>query len=241
VRAVVAIAPVALLATSCGGKSTTPLGKAVAKTAAQVRYHVVMSVKLGRSGAVRSVGDYDGQVGSFEVSFEGRRVLKEIVNGSTLYMRSDSQLFANQAPLPAGKHWISIDLKLATPLFGQDASQTGLSWLGAARVLSTSKNVNVVARGGTHYTGTVPSPRAKPGKLQAHPLSVDVWIGKDGYVRQVRTTKTYKTPGFAALGTTTMYVLSRFGQRIQIQLPQVADTVDRTQHYAKTLTAIGGK
>jgi len=241
VRAAIVIAPFALLATSCGDKSPTALGKAVAKTAAQTRYHVVMSVKLDRSAPVRSIGDYDGQLASFDVSLAGRHMVKEIANGSTLYMRSDSQLFSNQAPLPAGKHWISIDLNLATPLFGQDASQAGLGWLGDARVLSTSKDVKLVTRGGLHYTGTVPSPRAKPGKLQARPLSVDVWVGKDGYVRQVRTVKIYKTPGFGRFDTTTTYVVSRFGEHVQIQLPQVADTVDRTRQYAKTLTAIGGK
>ena len=240
-RAAIAIAPFALLATSCGSKNASPLGRAVTKTAAQTRYHIVMSVKLDRSSPVRSVGDYDGQLASFDVSVAGRHALNEILNDSTLYMRSDSRLLAEQAPLPAGKHWISIDLKLATPLFGQDASQAGLGWLGAARVLARSKNVKLVAREGSHYTGTVPSPRAKPGKLQAKPLLVDVWIGNDGYLRQVRTTKTYKTPGFDDLATTSTYVLSRFGEHVQIQLPQGSDTVDQTQQYAKTLTRIGGK
>jgi hypothetical protein len=241
VRAAIVIAPFALLATSCGDKSATPLGKAVAKTAAQARYHVVMRTNIDRSADVLTVGDYDGQTGSFDVSFGGRHALKEIVNDSTLYMRSDDQFLTTQAPLPAGKHWISIDLRLAMPLFGQSASQGGLSPIGIARLLSKSKNVNVVTGGATHYAGTVPSPRAKPGKLQAQPLAVDVWVGKDGYVRQVRTIKTYKRRDFLGLKTTTMSVLSRFGEHIQIQLPPAGDTVDRTQEYAKTLTEIGGK
>ena len=244
-RAAIAFAPVALLATSCGGKSTTPLGAAVEKTAAQARYHVVMRSSIDRSGVVQSVGDYDGQTGSFEVRYGHPGALKEIVNRSTLYLSSDAPWFANQVALPRGKHWISVDLKFAMPPLGQGASQAGLSPLGAARLLSKSNNVDGThdtgALGTTHYAGTVPAPRAESAQVRPEPLSVDVWIGKNGYVRQVRTVSTFQVRGFPALKTTTVCVLSRFGENIRIQLPPVVETVDRTQMYAKALTANGGK
>jgi hypothetical protein len=239
-RAAIAIAPVALLATSCGGKSTTPLGEAVAKTAAKPEYHVVMSSRFDRSPVVHTVGDYSGQLGSFEVRYDlGKpEVLKEIVNGTMLYLHSDSAAFFKQLRLPPGKHWISIDLNLATPLFGQAAIRGGSTPLGAARILSTSKSVKMVGTAGaTHYTGSIPSPRASRGKVQAQPMLVDVWVGTDGYVRKVRTVSAFKPKGFtAAMKTTTVSVLSRFGEDVRVQLPPVDDTVDRTAEYAKALS-----
>jgi hypothetical protein len=68
-------------------------------------------------------------------------------------------------------------------------------------------------------------------------MLVDVWVGKDGYVRQVRAVSIFKPNGFtAALKTTTVSVLSRLGEDVRIQLPPVDDTVDRTAEYAKALS-----
>jgi hypothetical protein len=67
-------------------------------------------------------------------------------------------------------------------------------------------------------------------------MLVDVWVGKDGYVRKVRTVSTFKLTGSPALKTTTVSVLSRFGEAVRIHLPQVDDTVDRTAEYAKAFT-----
>jgi hypothetical protein len=234
-RAAIAVAPFALLATSCGGKSSTPLGKAVEKTAAKPGYHVVSSSRFDRSPVVHTVGDYAGNRGSFEVRYDlGKpQVLKEIVDGTMLYLHSDSASFFKDLQLPRGKHWISIDLNLATPLFGQTAIRGGSTPLGAARILSASKSLKV---DGMHYSGSIPAPRAKRTNVQARPMMVDVWIGKDGYVRKVRTVSTFKLKGSPALKTTTVSVLSRFGEEVRIQLPQVDDTVDRTAEYAKAFT-----
>jgi hypothetical protein len=243
VRTAIVIAPFALLATSCGGKNTTSLGKAVERTEAKAGYHVVMSSRFDRSPVVHTVGDYAGQRGSFEVRYDLGKpvVLSEIVDGTTLYLHSDSPSFFKDLHLPRGKHWISIDLNLATPLFGQTAIRRGSTPLGAARILSTSKSMKLERDAGTggasHYSGSIPSPRARQGKVQAQPMLVDVWVGKDGYVRQVRAVSIFKPKGFTApLKTTTVSVLSRLGEDVRIQLPPVDDTVDRTAEYAKALS-----
>jgi hypothetical protein len=234
-RVAIAMAPLALLATSCGGKSTTPLGRAVAKTTAQARYHVVMSSRLDRSPAVHTVGDYAGERGSFEVRDDlGKpQVLKEIVDGTMLYLHSDSPSFFGELKLPRGKYWISIDLNLATPLFGQAAIRGGSTPLGAARILSGSKSLKM---DGTHYSGSIPSTRPRRTNVEGRPMLVDVWVGKDGYVRKVRTVSTFQLKGSPAWKATTVSVLSRFGEDVRIQLPQVDDTVDRTAEYAKVFT-----
>jgi hypothetical protein len=101
VRAAIAIAPLALLATSCGGK-TDP----VAKTLAQPSEHVTLRGTITSSGqtqAFTAAGDFTNHPdqGAMTMHF-GPQTVHEVITGSRVYIRS------NALKLARGKSWLLV-------------------------------------------------------------------------------------------------------------------------------------
>ena len=100
-RAAIAIAPLALLASSCGGK-TDP----VAKTLAQSSEHVTLRGTVtsgGNTQAFSAAGDFTNHPdqGAMTMHF-GTQAIHEVITGSRVYIRSSALKLAK------GKSWLLV-------------------------------------------------------------------------------------------------------------------------------------
>lgn len=235
-----ALAAAALPLTACGATSAvgTPVAQAATKTAGTGSEHVeytgsvtVAGQKMQLSGA----GDFqnDPQLGSMTMTLNGtgqHAQIDAVMKDSTIWMRSP--LFAKA--LPAGKTWLSIDLKKAGKQFGvnfgQFAQESPTDTLAALEKGGTVTKVGQETIGGertTHYKAQI-DPSKFATLKGANPVPVDVWIGSDGLLR--RLTESYSTTAGGQSTATSMTMnLSKLGEQVAVQVPGAGETLDMTK------------
>jgi hypothetical protein len=153
--------------------------------------------------------------------------------------------------LPKGKRWIRIDLQQAgaaalganfSELLGQ-AGQNPVQALDMLRATGTPTKVGPDIVGGvrsTQYRTTIDLKKAlrlngvsRPGirRLIASSgsteLPVDVWIGTDGLVRQLRT-ETRNAMSGTAVSTATLTTMSHWGTKVSVETPPAGQVYDAT-------------
>jgi hypothetical protein len=102
VRAAIAIAPLALLTSSCGGKADP-----VAKTLAQSSEHVTLRGTVtsgGKTQAFSANGDFTNHPDQGVMTMHlGGQSIHEVITGSRVYIRS------NALKLAKGKSWLLVN------------------------------------------------------------------------------------------------------------------------------------
>jgi hypothetical protein len=258
VAAVVAIAAVAAVFFGRGGGAGSalaldPVASAATKTqqagAARIRLALSLSspqLHGGKTVDVHGTGVVDGTSSQFDFSVGSLGSMKEISveqNGDyVLYL----QMPKLSAQLPAGKHWVELDVSKVGKASGLDLSQLmGGSQFQPSDVLSMLKgegakvqslgSASVGGTATTHYRVTIDTAKALESKGLTSPLlaaaaalpasiPADVWIGKDGLVRQVKL----------ALGVAQGHVAMKmnlydYGADASITAPPSSDVFDATQ------------
>ncbi len=103
-RVAIAIAPVVLLASSCGGKSDP-----VAKTLAQPSEHVALTgtvTAAGKKQRFTASGDFTNHPDQGTMTMRlGGQTIHEVITGTRVYIRS------NALKMPKGKLWLLVDAK----------------------------------------------------------------------------------------------------------------------------------
>jgi hypothetical protein len=103
-RAAIAIAPLALLASSCGGKADP-----IEKTLAQKSEHVDLRGTVTTAGKTQSFsasGDFSNHPDQGEMTMQlGGQTIHEVITGSRVYINSTA------LTLPKGKKWLVVDAK----------------------------------------------------------------------------------------------------------------------------------
>lgn len=238
------LAAIALAASACGrdAVSLDPVAKAADTTSKQASEHVEFTAAgTGADGSRISMsgsGDFqnDPQLGEITLSFassRGSNSIHEVIKDWKLYMTSP--LFTQS--LPAGKTWMSLDMKKATKALGVDI--TSLSSQSPGQTLQQLKASGSVARVGlaridgvvtTHYRATVDLSKVPNGDkivkltgVQYEP--VEVWIARDGLVRRVQVA--YSAP--AQGGMQMRMDFSRYGEPVYVNVPDDSVTFDATQ------------
>jgi hypothetical protein len=259
VAATLAIAALAAVSAGCGGGtgsalSLDPVASAATKTqqagAARIRMALSLSSPLLRGGKtvdVHGTGAIDGTSSEFNFTMGSLGSMKEILleqhGDYVLYMQMP-QLTAH---LPAGKHWIELDVSKLGKASGLDLStlMSG-SQFQPSDVLSMLKgegakvrNLGAATVGGTattHYRITIDPAKALQAKGLTSPLlagamatlpasiPADVWIGKDGLVRRVQLAL-----GVAQGRMAMTMDLSDYGTDVAIAAPPSSDVFDATQ------------
>jgi hypothetical protein len=238
------VAPMALVATSCGDTlSLDPVAKAATESAKQTSEHMHMTARVSSGARVISMsgeGDFANNptLGKLTVGvISGGRVdtMREVMQGTRVYLSSD--LLAGQ--LPAGKTWMSLDIAKAGKSLGIDfRSYSSQSPADTLAQLKASSSVQVVGRetvGGartTHYTSTLDP--AKLAKLeQATHVHVDyrpadVWIDGRGLVRKLHMAFDETDAAGAASSSDITIELSKYGERVPVVVPFDWETYDVT-------------
>jgi hypothetical protein len=232
--------------------SLDPVANAATKTQQAGGARIKMNLSLsspqlpgGKTVAVRGTGAIDGTSSELDFTMGSVGSMKEIgleQNGDyVLYM----QLPQLSAQLPAGKHWLKLDASKLGKASGLDLSQL-MSGIQPGDVLAMLKaegaklqNLGSATVGGTattHYRVTIDPAKALQAKGLTSPLlagaasslpasiPVDVWIGKDGLVRQIQL----------ALGVAKGHMamtlnLYDYGSNAAITAPPSSDVFDATQ------------
>jgi hypothetical protein len=258
IAAAVALGAVALVSAGCGGAtgsalSLDPVAAAATKTQQAGAAHVRFTIHFAgadRTVAVRGAGVIDGT--SSELTFDtgtaqlggGRaKVISLEQSGDyVLYV----QLDALASQLPAGKHWVEVDVSklgksagvdLGTLLSGSQI-QPGdlLSMLQAegAKIRSLG-SATVDGTATTHYRVTIDTAKALDAQGLTSPLlaaaaaqvpqvPVDAWIGKDGLLRRIRLAAATEQ------GRLSMRMdLFDYGANTTIAAPPSSDVFDATQ------------
>jgi hypothetical protein len=245
------VAPVALVAASCGDTlSLDPVAKAATESAKQTSEHMHMTARVSSGGRVISMsgeGDFanDPTLGKLTVGvISGGRVdtMREVMQGTRIYLSSD--LFAQQ--LPAGKTWLSVDVAKAGKSLGIDVNRySSQSPSDTLAQLKASTSVQVVGRatvGGvrtTHYTSTL-----DPGKLaklehaahvQLDYRPVDVWIDGKGLVRKLHMAFAETDAAGTASSSDITIELSKYGETVPVVVPFDWETYDATDAAANAI------
>ncbi|HVS86017.1 MAG TPA: LppX_LprAFG lipoprotein [Gaiellaceae bacterium] len=253
-RRVAALLALSLLVAACGSKSSssnaptttataTPnLQAAVSKTIAAGSEHVAIvaaTKAAGQNVQLSGSGDFDattrtGKLHTTVAMATLRPVLDEVLSGSTVYVSAPQLL---SPLLPAGKTWLRIDLANAGKTFGlspsvlqaQDPSQS----LAQLKAITAVQDLGSETIGGVqteHYRGRIDPAKLAAAERQALSKSgttfgpYDVWVGSDGYVHKVRVVT--NTSGTKTTATVT---LSKFGEKVIVDVPATADTVDASK------------
>ncbi len=259
VAAAAAIAALAAVSAGCGGGAGSalaldPVASAATKTqqagAARIRMALSLTspqLQGGKTLDVHGTGAMDGTSSEFNFSMGSQGSMHEIF----LQQHGDYVLYLQlpqlAAQLPAGKHWIQLDVSKLGKAAGLDLSKLmSGSQLQPSDLLSMLKGEGAKVRslgpaivGGaatTHYRITIDTAKALKAKGLTSPLlagaaatlpasiPADVWIGKDGLVRQIRLALA------AAQGRMAMTMnLSDYGTDVTIAAPPSSDVFDATQ------------
>jgi hypothetical protein len=257
--AAAAIAAVALVSAGCGGGtgsalSLDPVANAATKTqqagAAKIRISLSLTspqLQGGRTVDVQGTGVIDGTNSEFNFTLGSLGSMQEIMlkqNGDYVLYLQMPQL---SAQLPAGKHWVQLDVSKIGNAAGLDLSKLmSGSQFQPSDVLSMLKGEGATVRNlgsatvdgtaTTHYRVTIDTMKALQAKgltspllagaastLPAH-IPANVWVGKDGLVRQV------KLDLAAAQGRVAMTMnLSDYGTDVPVAAPPSSDVFDATQ------------
>jgi len=233
--------------------SLDPVASAATKTqqagAARIRLALSLSspqLRGGKTVDAHGTGVVDGTSSQFNFSVGSLGSMREILleqNGDyVLYM----QMPQLSAQLPAGKRWVELDVSKVGKASGLDLSQLMAgSQFQPSDVLSMLKgegakvqSLGPASVGGTattHYRVTIDTAKALESKGLTSPLlaaaaalpasiPADVWIGKDGLVRQVKL----------ALGVAQGHMAMKmnlydYGADASITAPPSSDVFDATQ------------
>lgn len=255
---VLSVCAVVPLAAGCGAESSVknavdPVAQAATKTADAGTVQLSMTGKVSAGGIeipLQSTGAFDlkAKRGHMEVTTtipgKGDVKIEELLDGLVLYMRSDA-LTGN---LPAGKHWIKLDLQALGEQQGIDLSQ--LQQLGGGtdptQFLSYLKKAGDVQKVGsedidgtptTHYRATIDLDKlaGSAGKAAASvrqleqltgqkTLPTDIWIDAQGRARRQAIDYSVQQPTPSRVQFTINY--ERFGVPVDVQKPDDGDTVD---------------
>jgi len=231
--------------------SLDPVANAATKTQQAGAARLKMSLALsspqlpGGKSVVHGTGAIDGTSSELDFTMGSAGSMREIAleqNGDyVLYM----QLPQLSGQLPAGKDWIKLDASKLGKSAGIDLSQL-MSGIQPGDVLSilqgegaTVQNVGSATIGGqatTHYRVTIDTAKALQSKgltspllagaVSALPASIpaDVWVGKDGLMRQVQV-------GLSAAKSKLAMTLNLYdyGTDTSIAAPPSSDVFDATQ------------
>jgi hypothetical protein len=153
--------------------------------------------------------------------------------------------------IPGGKSWLRLDLQQAAKSVGVDlnqmiaqAAQNPTSVLGLLQSAGSVQKLETEPIDGvstSHYKATIDLTKAAalvggPAQEAAQhvidnggpsTIPVDVWIGDDGYVRQLKVDDTVAANGESA----TVHLnlgLSGYGTAVNVTAPPSADTLDAT-------------
>jgi len=239
---------------SGGTLALDPVASAATKTqqagAARIRLAMSLSspqLQGGKTVEVHGTGVVDGTSGQFDFTIGSLGSMREIFleqHGEyVLYM----QMPQLAAQLPAGKRWIELDVSKLGKASGLDLSKLmSGGQFQPSDVLSMLKgegakvqSLGAATVGGaatTHYRVTIDTAKALQAKGLTSPLlagaastlpariPADVWIAKDGLVRQVRLALG------AAKGRVAMKMnLYDYGTDASIAAPPSSDVFDATQ------------
>jgi hypothetical protein len=231
-----------------------PVASAATKTqqagAARIRMALSLSspqLRNGQSVDVRGSGVVDGTNSEFNFTMGSLGSMREVFvkqHGDYVLYLQMPQL---SAQLPAGKHWIEVDASKLGKAAGLDLSrlmsggqfQPGdvLSMLrGEGAKVRQLGPATVGGSATTHYRITIDTAKALQSQGLTSPLltaaastlpaslPADVWIGKDGLVRQVRLALS------VAQGRMAMTMnLYDYGADASIEAPPSSDVFDATQ------------
>jgi hypothetical protein len=241
------LAAIALAASACGGDAVAldPVAEAADTTAKQVSEHVEFAATVSAADGTRvtmnGIGDFQNnpQVGQLTLTFaspQGASTIQEVMNNWTIYM--SSPLFARF--LPAGKTWMSLDMKKATKALGVDI--TSFSSQSPTQALEQLKRTGSVTRVGrakidgaatTHYNAVVDLSKAPNGDKIVKAsgvrfVPVDAWIGGGGLVRRLEMNYSL------AQGSMKMRMdFSHYGEPVTVAVPSDAVTYDATDAATK--------
>jgi hypothetical protein len=244
------LAAIALAASACGGDAVSldPVAQAADTTVKQQSEHVEFTATGAGADGTRLTmsgsGDFqnDPQLGELTLSFasaQGSSSIHEVMKDWTIYM--SSPLFSRF--LPAGKTWMSLNMKKATKALGVDI--TSFSSQSPGQTLEQLKSSGSVARVGraqingaltTHYRATVDVSKVPNGdkivKLTGVKYEpVEVWVGRDGLVRRVQMS--YSAP--ASGGLKMQMDFSHYGEPVYVEVPDDSVTFDATEATEKLL------
>src|SRR4051812_46511218 len=231
-----------------------PVASAATKTqqagAARIRMALSLSSPQLRGGKpvdVRGTGVIDGTSSEFNFTMGSLGSMQEILleqHGDYVLYLQTPQIWAH---LPAGKHWIEVDASKLGKAAGLDLSKLmSGGQFQPSDVLSMLTGEGAKARNlgpasvrgaaTTHYRVTIDTAKALQNKGLTSPLlaaaastlpasiPADVWIGKDGLVRQVRLALS------VAQGRMAMTInLYDYGTDASIAAPPSSDVFDATQ------------
>ena len=245
--------------------SLDPVASAATKSqqAGAARIRMALSVSSpqlhgGRKLDVHGSGVIDGTSSRFDFNVGSLGSMREVMvqqhGDYVLYLRMP-QLAAQ---LPSGRHWVELDVSKLGKAAGLDLSQLmSGSQFQPSDVLSMLKgegakvqslgSATVGGTAATHYRVTIDTAKALEAKGLASPLlagaaatlpasiPADVWIGKDGLVRQIRLALD------AAQGRMAMTMnLYDYGTDASISAPPSSDVFDATQLAQQGMSGYSG-
>jgi hypothetical protein len=239
VKALLVLAPLALLAASCGDTvSIDPVAKAADVSTKQSSEHMQLdaSVTAGTQViAMTGTGDFGntptrGQL-LMRVRANGRdATMQEVLDGTHVYISSPALM----GQLPGAKKWMSVDVSKAGKALGVDvanySSQSPQSVLDQLKAAGGVHKVGPETLDGvetTHYRATVDTAKVakllKKAQFTATYEPVDVWVDGKGLVRRMHLS-------YSVNGTTTDLTasFSKYGEPVSVTAPAAADTFDAT-------------
>jgi hypothetical protein len=235
------------------GIALDPVASAATKTqqagAARIRLALSLSspqLQGGKTVDLNGTGVVDGTSSQFDFTVGSIGSVKEIL----VQQHGDYVLYLEvprlSEQMPSGKHWIELDVSKMGKASGLDLSKLMaggqfqpsdiLSMLkGEGATVQSLGAATVGGAATTHYRVTIDTAKALEAKGLTSPLlaaaavlpasiPADVWIGKDGLVRQVKL----------ALGVAQGHVamkmnLSDYGTHASIAAPPSSEVFDATQ------------
>jgi hypothetical protein len=254
---------IALAAAGCGAQKSVqnavdPVAQAATRTADAGSVEVALTGKVGAGGQeipLTGAGafDFKAKRGRFDLTTtvpgQGELRINELVDGTTIYVRSD--VFARF--LPAGKHWLKLDLQELGKKAGIDLAQLQqlgagtdptqyLGYLQKAADVQKVGDEDVDGTPTTHYRATIDLDKLAAGsgdpklaesvrQLQKatgiKQIPTDVWIGKDGLVR--RQSLDYTSSGSTPTRVSFVIDYNNYGVAVDVQAPDAGDTVDAVE------------
>jgi hypothetical protein len=250
-RSVVLLAALPLVAAACGSASKvsevqlTPAAyvkKAATKSSTATSEHMTLNAVTGMQGqqvTLTGDGDFDNAKHAGNLTMHANVAgvdmkIDAILDGTTMYMRSPLL----SAALPQGKTWMKVDLQKAGQQNGIDFSalvaqnpSDQFKQLQSAGEMTKVGDETVDGTDTTHYRGRVDVTKLPQGAkilalTKARYGPYDVWIGKDdGYIRRLKTTYSYASPGSKARQAIAMTMtFDDFGKDVTITPPAASET-----------------
>jgi hypothetical protein len=253
VRAALLLVPVVLLLAACGGDaaSVDPVAKAANTTAKDGSAHVAFTASSTSAGAkvdISGSGDFStaSEEGQLSIQFRSAQssgTIRELLKDGAVYMISP--LF--QATVPQGKAWVKIDLKKAGHTAGFDVNS--FSAATPDQTLALLKKTGKVVKIGlekldgvatTHYRASIDPAKLKQDNLPAGATvtyePIDVWIDSTDHVRRLHVAYSAGAAGSSEMAMS----FSRFGQPVNVTLPDESVVWDATSLAAATMKLNGG-